>query len=272
MSLSLKKKRKLLIPSNIAEFVCNSLRLDYLKGKNVVHPDHHLVKRIEMIGNRITRTNGLPDYEYILIDSTVINAFVFPSKTVFVNTGILPVFGNDAGAALVISHELSHVLLGHGMNNLLFITPLTLFAKLFGGDFLSIIIDLVVSLPFSRRNEIDADTLGLHMFTKACFSSDDGINFFKAMESHEKVKVDYLSTHPSWTKRVNNLHTILSSQLLKSLERGCQKVHTKKDAHYEIFSRVRPENLPIISSEEYEVLLQKKKESTKKKLVESHLL
>lgn len=50
-------------------------------------------------------------------------------------TGLLPVLENQAGLAMVLAHEMSHCLAGHGSDALAVTLPLSLIAKVMAGEF-----------------------------------------------------------------------------------------------------------------------------------------
>ncbi len=64
----------------------------------------------------IGREGDITDYqwEFNLIDDKQVNAWCMPGGKVAVYTGILPITKNDTGLAVVLGHEISHALAGHG--------------------------------------------------------------------------------------------------------------------------------------------------------------
>ena len=64
----------------------------------------------------IGREGDLTNYqwEFNLIDDKQVNAWCMPGGKVAVYTGILPITKNDTGLAVVMGHEVSHALAGHG--------------------------------------------------------------------------------------------------------------------------------------------------------------
>jgi len=232
-------------------------RANFLRSHAIVNTDHELAKHIEEIGNKITRDNGLPDHEYVLIDSPDINAFVFPGNTVFVYKGILPFFGNDSAAALVLSHEIGHVVAGHAMSSLIYIFPLVMLCGLIGGSLLSNAINLLVSLPFSRDNELEADTIGLYMTIRSCFRLKDSLLFFENMKEFAGDYSEWSSTHPSWSHRIQNLNDIREKIEFIELQNKCQRsFHPKPYYLFKNFDYSK--GLPHITFKAYEELRKKK--------------
>lgn len=64
-----------------------------------------------------------------------------------------------------------------------------------------------IELPFSRKFELEADTIGLHLMTQACFDPRESPKVFsrlKALGGNDKT-FKYLSTHPPCQERIAKL-------------------------------------------------------------------
>jgi len=251
------RNKRVMVPHKYEKMIGDYYRSNFLRRHAIVHPDHELVKHIEEIGNKITRDNGLPDHEYILIDSNEVNAFVFPGNTVFVFKGILPFFGNDSAAALVLSHEIGHVVAGHAMFSLVYITPLVLLSNMIGGSILRNIVHLFISLPFSRENEIEADSIGLYMTIRSCYLLKDSLIFFQNMKEHGGEKNEWTSTHPSWSNRIKNLEEIKDKDDFKTMQNTCQRSFHPKP-YYMFKNYDYSKTLPHISFNQYKELRKKR--------------
>ena len=71
---------------------------------------------VREVGMRIAEASGRTDYQWEIkvIQSEEQNAFCLPGGKIVVYEGILPVCQNEAGLAVVMSHEVAHVLARHG--------------------------------------------------------------------------------------------------------------------------------------------------------------
>jgi Zn-dependent peptidase ImmA (M78 family) len=70
-------------------------------------------QHLQMIYNQLRISSGqygLP--ELVIVDNSEINAYT-DGNAVYVNQGIINQFDNDDEAALVLGHEIAHILLGH---------------------------------------------------------------------------------------------------------------------------------------------------------------
>ena len=191
-------------------------------------------QRVMRVGNRISgavdnfvRSQGLSQYssgykwEFNLIeDDKSMNAFCMPGGKVAVYTGILPVARDDAGLAVVLSHEIAHALAKHGEERLSQI----LLAQ-YGGAKLSEAIkdqpeatkknvllafgigaNVGVLLPYSRLQESEADRIGLALMAYAGYDPHAALNFWARMEKVETSgSPTFLSTHPLSSERIKDI-------------------------------------------------------------------
>lgn len=72
---------------------------------------------INQVGQKIIQANNLAsnpyDYQFVLVDSPMVNAFALPAGKVFVTVPILAMADSEAELAGVIGHEIGHVVARH---------------------------------------------------------------------------------------------------------------------------------------------------------------
>jgi predicted Zn-dependent protease len=188
---------------------------------------------VKRVGMRIVGVADTPSYNWdfkVLKDDEQINAFALPGGKVGVYTGILPVAENDAGLATVIGHEIGHVAARHGAERvstevLAQIGAVGLSAALGGSDpwvtsavmeAYGIGVNVGGILPFSRTQEAEADHIGLIYMAKAGYDPREAIAFWERMDKAVKGKPqppEFLSTHPGYGTRINNLKKWLPEAL-----------------------------------------------------------
>ena len=125
------------------------------------------------------------DWEYILIDNKKIkNAWCMPGGKIAVYTGILDVAKNKDGLATIMGHEIAHAVAKHSverMSQAMALNVTTQIADIFTGGKISKqeiqlksigmdVLQLGIMNPFGRKQETEADYLGL------IFSSLSGYN------------------------------------------------------------------------------------------------
>jgi len=180
---------------------------------------------VTRVGERIAAVSDTPAYNWEFVvfdDDETINAFALPGGKVGVYTGILEVAQTDAGLATVMAHEVGHVAARHGGERvsadvLAQIGAVGLSAALGGSDpYLStaimqaygIGVNVGGMLPFSRSQESEADHIGLIYMAKAGYDPREAVAFWERMDAAVKGKPqppEFLSTHPGYGTRINNL-------------------------------------------------------------------
>uniref|UniRef100_A0A0D6R2P1 Peptidase M48 domain-containing protein n=1 Tax=Araucaria cunninghamii TaxID=56994 RepID=A0A0D6R2P1_ARACU len=148
------------------------------------------------------------NWEIIVVDDRIVNAFCLPGGKIVVFTGLLNVFRTDAEIATVISHEVGHAVARHqaeGMTSNLWlaIVQFILFQLIGMADVVLAISNILLRLPFSRRMEMEADYIGLLLMASAGYDPRVAPSVYEKLGelSGDSVIQNYLSTHPSGRKR-----------------------------------------------------------------------
>jgi len=159
--------------------------------------------------------SGLDDVDwevFVINDDSIKNAFVIPGGKVFVFSGMLPICGDEDGLAAVMSHEIAHSVARHSAErmskSILVIAALFIVALSIGdpGPLGRILMDLLYLRPGSRKQEAEADYIGLMMMAQACYNPGKAVNLWERMEkAQEFAPPQFLSTHPSNSSRIENI-------------------------------------------------------------------
>ena len=182
---------------------------------------------VQRVGDRIARVAGRPEYdwEFRVIESTEANAFALPGGKVAVYEGILPVCLNEAGLAVVMSHEIAHALARHGGERMSQSSVTGVVEKALATvtkDREEKEREMILAaygaaskygviLPYSRRQEAEADHIGLMLMAEAGYDPAEAPRFWKrfgAMNQGEKP-MEFMSTHPSDDSRSAALEDLL---------------------------------------------------------------
>ena len=176
--------------------------------------------------NRYMQANGYGDkynyqYEFNLIQSKDINAWCMPGGKVAVYTGILPVTRDDAGLATVMGHEIAHAIAQHAAERYSQMTAAQLGGGVIGaaaggasqgtqqalGQLYGIGGQLAI-LSYSRKQESEADRLGLVFMAMAGYNPDNAVLFWQRMAAAKQgggAPPEFLSTHPSDATRITQI-------------------------------------------------------------------
>jgi predicted Zn-dependent protease len=77
--------------------------------------DPELTAYVIEVGQRVARYSDLPlPYEFVVLNSSVPNAWALPGGKIAVNRGLLLELGSEAELAAVLGHEIVHAAAGHG--------------------------------------------------------------------------------------------------------------------------------------------------------------
>ncbi|MFY0253992.1 M48 family metallopeptidase [Chitinophaga sp. 30R24] len=163
-------------------------------------------------------------WEFNLVDSKEVNAWCMPGGKVVVYTGLLPVTQNETALACVMGHEIAHAIARHGnerMSQGLIAqgiqmagavalnqnpTAVNLFNQAFGAG------SNVALLAYSRKDELEADHLGIIFMAMAGYSPQEAIPFWQRMSkmgSSGQKPPELLSTHPSDATRIAQLEKLM---------------------------------------------------------------
>ena len=130
-------------------------------------------------------------WEVNLIGSKQVNAFCMPGGKIAVFTGLLNGLQlSDDETAMVVGHEMAHALREHARSRIAKSegtgTLLSLGAQLLGlgqlGNVAANIGTQLLTLRFSRQDEIDADLVGLELAARAGFNPDASVSLWEKMD------------------------------------------------------------------------------------------
>ncbi len=159
-------------------------------------------------------------WELAVIDRPDINAFVLPGGKISVFSGILQVAQNQHQLATVIGHEVAHVTAHHAneraSRSMVAGVGIDIAAILLGGGYarqtraaqqtLQTGAMLGILNPFSRKQESEADVIGLKYMAMAGFDPRESITLWTNMEEKQESQVpEFMSTHPSGDTRIESL-------------------------------------------------------------------
>lgn len=198
--------------------------------------------QVKAIGNDIAtsvenylRDNGFKDmaksfeWEFNLVKKDKVNAWCMPGGKVVFYSGIMPICQDRSGISVVMAHEIAHAVARHGNERMS-----QMLATKLGGVALSTAMseeteetqNLVmkaygvgaqvgVMLPYSRTHESEADRMGLVFMAMAGYNPREAVDFWQRMKakSDGQTPPEFLSTHPSNQKRINQLKDAMDQAL-----------------------------------------------------------
>ena len=187
---------------------------------------------VNRVGKRIAAAANRPEYHWefaVIQDDQTVNAFALPGGKVAVFTGLLKYTKNEAGLATVMGHEVAHALQRHGAERVSrgIIEQIAQIGAIAGAATGGVdpgvamgamsAYGVGVSLPFNRRQESEADFIGLRLMAQAGYDPREAVPFWERMSGCPKNMIgklcfrstaaipEFLSTHPSDVTRINQI-------------------------------------------------------------------
>ena len=172
------------------------------------------------------------DWEYILIDNKKVkNAWCMPGGKIAVYTGILDVTKNTNGLASVMGHEIAHAVAKHSVERAsrgVVLNASTQIIDIFTGgklsqvnrttgmDTVGLLSQLGIMNPFNRKQESEADYLGMIFSSLSGYDIRSTVKIWERMKEFNKGKAppEFMSTHPSPDNRIKRLNERMNEVIL----------------------------------------------------------
>jgi predicted Zn-dependent protease len=197
-------------------------------AKSNVSADRKANARVRAVGQRVVEAAGLGNrpWDYAVFDDTAPNAFVLPGGHVGVTTGLLKIVDNDDQLAAVIGHEAGHVVAHHAAERQSQTLTSSLLLGVLGAAAGSPDAARAISsygggaakygflLPFSRKQELEADRLGVDFMQRAGYRPREAVILWEHMQSQGGASStpQLASTHPSDATRITALEAYIAQR------------------------------------------------------------
>ncbi len=168
------------------------------------------------------------EWEVLVLERAEINAFALPGNKIGIFEGMFRVVESDDQLAAVIGHEIGHLAAEHSQErmNAQLLTGLGLQALsllLNVGDVeyaaeiaaaLGIGIEYGLVLPYSRRQELEADRLGVENMASAGFDPRAAVELWRRMDVAAGTRTpELLATHPAPSSRIEAIEAMLPENI-----------------------------------------------------------
>ena len=186
-------------------------------------------KKIAAATEQYLRTNGLEreiknySWEFNLVQSDEVNAFCMPGGKIVVYEGIMKLISSEDELAVIVGHEVAHAVAKHSnerMNQQILaqygsqalataLSNKSAVTQQIAGTVYGLGTQYGVMLPFSRKHESEADYMGLVFMKIAGYNPDAAVTFWKKMSAQGGTTPEFLSTHPSDSRRIDDINKAL---------------------------------------------------------------
>ncbi len=181
--------------------------------------------------NKVDPTKNF-EWDYVLVNNDkIVNAFCMPGGKIAVYTGLLKVAKNTDALSIIMGHEIAHAVARHSlerMSHAMTINLGTTVADIFLGGAINRtrntvgqntgldIFQLGIMNPFGRKQETEADYLGLIFSSLSGYDIRESVKLWERMSEKKGGKEPpvFLSTHPSSKKRIENLSNWISEVMI----------------------------------------------------------
>ena len=163
------------------------------------------------------------DWEYILIENKKVrNAWCMPGGKIAFYTGMLEVTKNSNGLAAVMGHEIAHAVAKHSVErasrgallntgtqivDIISGGKLSKINRTTGMNTVGLLSQLGIMFPFNRKQESEADYLGLIFSSLSGYDIREATKIWERMKEFNKGKTpsEFMSTHPSPDNRIKKI-------------------------------------------------------------------
>jgi len=187
--------------------------------------DPVIVNYVNKVGNKIVSV--LPPqsftYRFYVVKEDVYNAFATPAGHIFIYSGLMAAMDNEEELAGILGHEIAHVLSRHISQKIERSKKISIatLAGIAAGIFLgaegagevgsAVVVGAMaagqsMALAYSRKDERQADQIGLKYLTKAGYSGYGLLTMLRKIRSKHWFGTNqiptYLTTHPAPEERL----------------------------------------------------------------------
>lgn len=161
------------------------------------------------------------NWEFNLVQDNSANAFCMPGGKIVVYEGLLPITQNESALAIVLGHEIAHAVAKHSAEQLS-----KQMRQQYGSQILGAVLtgagvssetstlaqgvfglgSKFSNLHYSRKNESEADYMGLIFAAMAGYDPSVAVSFWQRMASSSQNSTPaFLSDHPSDAQRIADI-------------------------------------------------------------------
>ncbi|MCK5059515.1 MAG: M48 family metalloprotease, partial [Candidatus Aminicenantes bacterium] len=196
-----------------------------LKQEYGIYDNPKLNAYVAEVGQKLAPLTHRPHlkYHFAVLDTPVENAFAAPGGYIYITRGLMAMMSSEAELASVLGHELGHVSARHSIRSMSRATLLTIGLAVASGLSKKIrniapvaqVATQLLFLKYSRKDEYQADALGIEYSSKAGYQSGEMIGFFNSIQrlsqEHGGGRLpNFLSTHPLTPRRIQRAQEIIN--------------------------------------------------------------
>jgi metalloendopeptidase OMA1, mitochondrial len=224
-------RRQLIMTTEAEEAALGLKAYQEATGGSALSKNAAWAASVHRVGARIAPVAERPDFqwEFKLVADKTVNAFCLPGGKVAFYEGIMPVCASDTGVAVVMGHEIGHAIARHGgeriTQGVIAEQGVGVIAQIIGGKDERLVqtsaaalgagVQYGAILPFSRKQESEADEIGLTLMAKAGYDPREAPRFWQRMidATPGERPAEWLSTHPDPQNRIKALEALMPNAI-----------------------------------------------------------
>lgn len=183
--------------------------------------DPELTDYVSSVGNRVAAHSNIRlPYEFVVLNSSVPNAWALPGGKLAINRGLLVALRNEAELAAVLGHEVTHAAARHGAKQIergyllqgaLLATAIGAQGSALGNSIMQSaqMAATLINTKYGRDAERESDFYGTRMMSRAGYDPYAAVTlqetFLQLSEGRDPTWVEgLLASHPPSAERVRN--------------------------------------------------------------------
>ena len=206
-------------------------------------PDERAQAMVDQVGNKIVQSSDAKKSPYrfdfhLLADNRTVNAFALPGGQVFITRALMSQLGSEGQLAGVLGHEIGHVVGRHSAEQMAKqrftqgLTGAAVMATIDPGDpgsyrnaAVAQMIGQLVSLKFTRSDELESDKLGVRYMTEAGYDPRSMVGVMEVLKkaSSGRGGPEFFQTHPNPENRIEKIKKAIQEEFPNGLPSGLKQ-------------------------------------------------
>ncbi len=206
-----------------------------------IFDNEEIQQYISYVGQKLARVSHRPNFKYTfkVVNSKILNAFAIPGGYIYITKGLLSRLEKESQLAAVLAHEVAHIGARHSARMLenallaggIILGGYTLLKKNTKDEdvhniylIASQVVATIILSGYSRKDEEEADTLGLDYIVKNNYHPYAMIELLEILQKENKERPNFVEdlfrTHPYTKKRIDYVKKEIDNRYKDKLERG----------------------------------------------------
>ncbi|MEM6254482.1 MAG: M48 family metallopeptidase [Cyanobacteria bacterium P01_D01_bin.156] len=193
-----------------------------------LYRDSELTAYIDRLGQSLVPHSDRPDIPYVfqVVEDDSINAFATMGGYVYITTGLMAAADNESEVVGVLGHEIGHIAEKHALDQMRDVAIAQGVAGAFGlsrNQMVGIAVDVALTLPNSRRDELVADEHGFVTMGEAGYDQTGMATLMQKLDTGNSPPAIF-STHPNPRDRAERLRQMDSELAIPSATAGADTI------------------------------------------------